>query len=298
MPEAEIHYLSKEKFYPILKANPNIDHIHTINDDLGSVLKTLKSIEFDFVVDLHKNLRSSRAKLALKKPSGNFKKLNFRKWLLVNLKINTLPDKHIVDRYFEAVSKLNIINDNKGLDYFIPVDDRITLDKLPIEYIGGFIAFAIGGMHYTKMYPEERIIELCHQIKIPIILLGGPEDKERGERIVSHCDGMIYNACGKYSINQSASIINMASKVVSNDTGLMHIAAAFKKEIHSFWGNTIPKFGMYPYLPEGQGRSTIHEVKGLSCRPCTKIGYEKCPKKHFKCMIDIDVKEILDDINR
>ena len=297
IPGVEIHYLCKERFFPILKTNPYIDHIHTYKDDLGSVLKKLKSLEFDFVVDLHKNLRSSRVKLALKKPSGTFNKLNYKKWLSVNIKINDLPDEHIVDRYFEAVSRLNIINDNKGLDYFIPEDERLSTDDLPADYGHGFIAFAIGGMHYTKMFPEERIIELCRQINKPIILLGGPEDKEKGERIINQCDGVIYNACGKYSINQSASVIKMATKVLTNDTGLMHIAAAFKKEIHSFWGSTIPQFGMYPYLPEGEGRSVIHEVKDLSCRPCSKIGYEKCPKKHFKCMIDIDVEDILKDIN-
>jgi ADP-heptose:LPS heptosyltransferase len=67
----------------------------------------------------------------------------------------------------------------------------------------------------------------------------------------------------------------------------MHIAAAYKKEIVSFWGNTVPEFGMYPYMPGAETNSTIAEVKGLSCRPCTKIGFSKCPRGHFKCMLDI-----------
>jgi ADP-heptose:LPS heptosyltransferase len=298
VPEAEIHFLTKEKFYPILKANPYIDHIHTFNDELGSVLVTLKAQKFDFVVDLHKNLRSSRVKMSLKRPSGTFNKLNFKKWLLVNFKVNKLPDIHIVDRYFEAVNALKVVNDNRGLDYFIPEEEIFTIDNLSAEYHKGFIAFVIGGMHDTKMFPEERIIESCNQIDMPIILLGGIEDKEKAERIISQSTSEIYNACGRYSINQSAGIIKMASKVLTNDTGLMHIAAAFKKEIHSFWGNTIPQFGMFPYLPDGEGKSFIHEVKGLSCRPCSKIGYEKCPKKHFRCMMDIEVGEMLMDINK
>jgi ADP-heptose:LPS heptosyltransferase len=298
LPEAEIHFLTKEKFHPILKANPYIDHIHTFNDELGPVLETLKAQKFDFVVDLHKNLRSSRVKMSLKRPSGTFNKLNFKKWLLVNFKVNKLPDIHIVDRYFEAVTALTVVNDNRGLDYFIPEEEIFTIDDLPAEYHKGFIAFVIGGMHDTKMFPEERIIESCNQIDMPIILLGGIEDKEKAERIISQSTSEIYNACGRYSINQSAGIIKMASKVLTNDTGLMHIAAAFKKEIHSFWGNTIPQFGMFPYLPDGEGKSIIHEVKGLACRPCSKIGYEKCPKKHFRCMMDIEVGEMLKDINK
>jgi ADP-heptose:LPS heptosyltransferase len=75
--------------------------------------------------------------------------------------------------------------------------------------------------------------------------------------------------------------------VITADTGLMHIAAAYKKEVHSFWGNTIPEFGMYPLMPEGKKHlSHIHQVEQLSCRPCSKIGFENCPKNHFKCMME------------
>jgi ADP-heptose:LPS heptosyltransferase len=67
---------------------------------------------------------------------------------------------------------------------------------------------------------------------------------------------------------------------------MMHIAAAFKKKIYSVWGNTIPAFGMTPYLADDKLK--IIEVENLSCRPCTKIGFEKCPKGHFDCMQKID----------
>jgi ADP-heptose:LPS heptosyltransferase len=81
-------------------------------------------------------------------------------------------------------------------------------------------------------------------------------------------------------------LLRQSEKVISPDTGLMHIASALKKEIISVWGNTVPAFGFSPYLP-GAG-SRIVQVSGLSCQPCSKIGYEKCPKGHFKCMREID----------
>ncbi|RTQ44044.1 glycosyl transferase, partial [Hymenobacter gummosus] len=68
-------------------------------------------------------------------------------------------------------------------------------------------------------------------------------------------------------------------------TGQMHIAAAFRKEIISVWGNTVPEFGMYPFRTEFRAL----EVEGLGCRPCSKIGYEKCPQGHFRCMRDIRI---------
>lgn len=297
MPAVEVHYLTKEKFLPVLSANPNIYKVHTLKDDLAPLIRELKKLEFDFIVDLHRNLRSSRVKLALKRPSGTFNKLNIEKWMLVNFKIDRLPRIHIVDRYFEAVKSLGINNDGKGLDYFIPEEDLLGPADLPAGYEKGFIAFVIGGMHYTKMLPEEKIMELLALLDMPVMLLGGPADRERGERIVKASVKNVHNACGELSINQSASVIQRAAKVLTNDTGLMHIAAAFKKDIYSFWGNTVPAFGMYPYLPEGEGSMEIMEVTGLSCRPCTKIGHSRCPKRHFRCMMDLDMKALAEKLN-
>ncbi len=154
------------------------------------------------------------------------------------------------------------------------------------------MGWAIGGNHNTKIYPVEKIIEACREIKSPVILLGGKEDLEKGEEIKKAIGDRIFNACGKFNINQSASLVQQADKIVTNDTGLMHIASAFKKEIISLWGNTIPEFGMYPYMPGNENKSTILEVKNLKCRPCSKLGYKKCPKKHFDCMNKIDTSSI------
>jgi heptosyltransferase-2 len=217
---------------------------------------------------------------------------------MVNLKVNYLPDKHIVDRYFAAVKNLGVNNDGLGLAYYIPDEDRLEKKDLPPSHAGGFIAFVVGGMHYTKMLPDDKIMQLCNKIDKPVILMGGKDDMPKGERITLQCDRKVFNACGLYNINQSASIISMADMVISNDTGLMHIAAAFKKEIYSIWGNTIPEFGMYPYMPGNENKSHIIEVKNLSCRPCSKLGYSNCPKKHFRCMMDINISKLASDINR
>ena len=156
----------------------------------------------------------------------------------------------------------------------------------------------IGGKHNTKIFPIEKVIEVCKQLNKPVYLLGGKQDFLRGEAIWAACGDRVYNACGQYSLNQSASLVRQAEAVLSNDTGLMHIAAAFRKKIVSVWGNTIPEFGMYPYLPGMNSRSSyMAEVKGLSCRPCSKLGYKSCPKKHFRCMTDIDTQKISGFLN-
>ena len=298
LPGAEVHYCTKKAFQSILAHNPHVDKVHVLGDNLGNLVQELKAENFDYVVDLHNNLRTRIIKTRLGKPSRSFNKLNYEKWLMVNFKLNRLPDVHIVQRYLDAAVSLGVKDDGKGLEYFIPAQDEVDMRTLPAAFQNGYVAFAIGAQHYTKRLPTERIIELCEQLQQPIILLGGKEDANTGEQIANHFANRptsneqritkIYNACGKYNLNGSASLVKQATQVISHDTGLMHIAAAFQKDIISVWGNTIPEFGMYPF----RTKYKVLEVKGLSCRPCSKIGYKKCPKGHFKCMRDISFDDL------
>lgn len=292
---AEVHFLTKKAFTPILAHNPYIDKLHVLQDSLNQTIDTLKQEEFDYIIDLHHNLRTFRVKNKLKVLSFSFNKLNIEKWLMVTFKIKRLPDKHIVDRYFETVQLFDVVNDGKGLDYFISPADEVDVTQLPETFRNGYIGFVIGAKHNTKKIPVQKIISLLGKINKPVIILGGKEDTGEGDEIANALGGRIYNACGKYSLGQSASLVKQADAVIAHDTGLMHIAAAFKKKIVSVWGNTIPEFGMYPYAA-GTG-SQIVEVKGLKCRPCSKIGYTKCPKGHFNCMNLINEQQITDAIN-
>ena len=296
---AEIHYVTKIQFRGLLTENPYVDKIHVLEGELQPLIKELRSEKFDYIIDLHNNLRTRILKMALGVKSFSYNKLNWEKWLMVNFKINKLPSIHIVDRYLSTLQPLNVKNDSLGLDYFIPTSDEVPNDWIPETHRTGFVAFAIGGQHGTKKLPVKRMIELCDKINRPIILLGGKEDIDAAEKIEQFfrvngestiSEGeiqtdlnkrtIIYNACGKYNINQSASIVKKADYVFTHDTGLMHIAAAFKKEVFSIWGNTIPLFGMYPY----RTKFKVLENNKLDCRPCSKIGYNKCPKGHFNCM--------------
>ncbi|MEM6358741.1 MAG: glycosyltransferase family 9 protein [Bacteroidota bacterium] len=298
LPEAQIHFCTKREYLSILAENAYIDKIHVFENSLRDLIKSLKKEGFDLIVDLHRNLRTLLIKLQLGVKSYSFNKLNREKWLLVNFKINKLPNVHIVDRYMETVKPLGIKMDALGLDFFIPEKDEVAITSLPETHQKGYVALAIGAQHHTKKLPFKRMVELCDKINKPIVLLGGKGDMEMGERVTNffrkttksepHEEGLlklnkktiIYNVCGKYNLNQSASIIKKANYVFTHDTGLMHIAAAFKKQIFSIWGNTIPSFGMYPY----RTKFTIFENNRLDCRPCSKIGFNKCPKGHFKCM--------------
>lgn len=297
---AEVHYLTKKAFLPVLAANPYIDKIHTLENDLDAVINKLQDEDFDYVIDLHHNFRTLRVKRALDKQSFSFDKLNIKKWLLTSFKINHMPDVHIVDRYLDTLKSFNIKNDGQGLDYFIPEKDQVKEEDIPASHHAGYIGVVIGAALNTKKYPLHKLKELCTLIDHPIILLGGKEDREEGDAIAALDPVKIYNACGKFNLNESADLVRRSKLIISNDTGLMHIASAFRKPIISIWGNTVPEFGMYPYYPEAApGASSMFdlmEVKGLGCRPCSKIGYDKCPKKHFKCMEQTTAESVYEKV--
>ncbi len=295
--QAEVHVLTRKSNRNIFVSNPYVDQVHAYENSLSEVIPVLKKENYDHIVDLHKNLRSFRVRLTLKRPASSFPKLNVQKYLLVNFKINRMPAVHIVDRYFEAVKPLGVINDSLGLDYFIPEQDQLQHVDLPEAFRNGFVAVVVGGKHATKVLPAEKVIDVCRHLSCPVVLLGGPEDAKMADNIANQL-GRVWNSCGLLNLNQSASILKLAKSVLTNDTGLMHIAAAFHKPIVSVWGNTIPELGMYPYLPSAGDQSVIIENKSLKCRPCSKIGFQKCPKAHFKCMLDLNPHQIADAVTR
>lgn len=296
VPEIELHFLTKKVFAPVVEANPYIDRLHLLGDDLDAMITDLKKEKFDFIVDLHHNLRTLKVKRALKCKAKSFNKLNLKKWLLTNFKVNLMPDIHIVDRYMETAMDLGIQHDGKGLDYFVPAASVVRQDDIPVSHHLGYIGLVIGAAHATKRLPLEKLRDLVAMIDHPIIVLGGPEDRLNGEALAATDPIKVYNACGKFSLNESADLVRQAKLIISHDTGLMHIAAAFGKPVISIWGNTVPAFGMYPYYGKKSYNQVqpfeVVEVKGLSCRPCSKIGYEECPKKHFKCMNEISLPKV------
>ena len=296
-PKAEIHYATKKAFHSIVKHNPYISKVHLLEDSVINLIKELREERFDYVIDLHNNQRTWLIKAMLGVKSFSFDKINFEKWLMVNFKINRLPKVHIVDRYLATCKTLGVENDGEGLDYFISAEDEVNIQSFPVGFRNGYIGWVIGAKHATKRFPLNKIVNALLKISGPVVLMGGKEDADVGERIVELAGGKnIFNACGKYSLNQSASLVKQAHLIVANDTGLMHMAAAYKKPVISIWGNTIPEFGMTPYYGKNYlatgNKSRQFEVSGLSCRPCSKLGYSACPKGHFKCMNMIDEVEV------
>lgn len=293
VPDAEVHFLVNDRFRSAVEHNPYIDKLHVLAHSWELMTEELKTENYDYIIDLHHNIKTLRVKKALKVKSFSFYKLNIQKYFLTAFKINLLPEVHIVDRYMKTVESFGVKNDGRGLDYFIASKEETKREDIPGSHHAGYIACVIGAAHHTKKWPVHKWKEFCREMKHPIILLGGAEDRIKGDEIAAVDSIKVYNACGKFSLNESADLVRKAKLVITHDTGLMHIAAAFKKPVISIWGNTVPAFGMTPYYGAAMVPDVIMQVKRLWCRPCSKIGYGKCPLGHFKCMEKISADEVL-----
>lgn len=284
---AEIHFLTYSKFIDIILANPYIDRVIAVDRLNANLIISLRRENYHLLIDLHKNLKTLIIKNLLLKKSISFKKLNLQKWVLVNFGIDLMPDKHLIDRYFEALRSISIVDDGQGMDFFYEVNiDRQTelLSLLPKRYL----CLVLGGTYLTKRIPATKCSEIITSSHLPVVLLGGNDvEKEAGSLQALH--PRVINLVGKLSLHESAFCIDKSSGVITGDTGLMHMAAALKKPIAMVWGGTSPEIGMYPYYGKNNQNLSIHyRVTGLNCQPCSKIGKNRCPKGHFDCMMKQD----------
>ena len=286
-PDSKIDVLTKKEFAFVWEGNPHIENILIWGVPQDS--KTWKQTSYDVIFDLHNNLRSLQVKmLRWDCPSITLDKQNFRKLLLVATKKTLLKITPIVDRYSNMLRILGIEDDRQGLDFFGLQEfeaDKILpsgFNQLPKSYY----ALALGGSFATKQIPLKTYLKFFKETEheVPFVLLGGGADTHLAESLEREFPDCFINLCGKLTLGQSAWVVKNAAVLISGDTGLAHIGAALGVNILWIWGSTTPQLGMMsPCKPE-MGELISMEVLGLSCRPCSKLGHHKCPKKHFKCM--------------
>lgn len=283
--EDEVHFLTKPSFRFLLEHNPHVDRIWEYSKN---VIEELKKEKFDLIIDLHHNIRSKKATSGLHVPTYSVDKENYRKWLMVNFKSPyELP--HIVDRYLSTYPPL--VNDGYGLDYFpSPTVKHPTSSKTPE------VIFGIGGQHYTKRMPASMWSNLAQQIQAEIAVVGGPEDAQEAALITGN---HVESFAGTIGLDQTALLISSSKLVITHDTAVMHMAAAYQKPTFSIWGNTVPEFGMAAHFSKDASARTLSRqyVVGPACQPCSKIGFDVCPIGNFNCMKKQPISTIAKDVN-
>lgn len=297
-PACEIHYLTKSAYIPLLQHNPHLTAVHGLTDNFSQLIDKLQAEAFDYVLDLHTNIRSWRVKRALGRPSRSLNKENWKKYRMTRFKHRHLKIKHIVNRYGDTMSLLGVSLDDEGLDLFLPQELEALATSIFQTHeinpdIQKVLAVVLGASYPTKRWKSENFAPLLNMYRAPVLLIGGQDTQEEAQKIGAGLNVPFMDAVGKYDLLTSAALMKKCHEVLAHDTGFMHIAAAFRQPVYSIWGNTIPGFGMTPY----KTRHKIIEVEGLDCRPCSKLGFEHCPRGHFRCMNDLTPKLVLEHIH-
>ncbi len=323
-PDAEINYCTKKSNADLIRYNPAINKVLEVSDDmdfaeLRLLKKVLKKEKYDLVIDLHNNLRTFYLKIFLRLNSKVlvFKKYSFRKFLLVHFKINFMKDlPQISGRYINTLQ--NIIDTSKPCilspeiytyDYSREQADKL-FTSLNVPNNSKLVCIVPSSKHFTKTYPPDNYIELINKFdknEYKFILAGKGEDKTNIEKIKSKTGGNVFDLCDKLSSLELYEIIKKCDLVISGDTGPMHIAEAGGVPIIMLAGSSVKEFGFYPIessppaplLLQRRGeKNMVLEINELSCRPCSHIGGDSCPKGHFKCMKDITPEKIFGTVEQ
>ena len=295
---AEVHVLVQALPAEVLAGNPYVARLILHGTPEASPAR-LRAEGYDLVVDLHCNLRSHALRLALGLPAVGYRKRNLEKWLLTR-GVDLLGREHLVDRYFRALAPLGVRDDGEGLDYFVAEGEleaaRLRLGDLGVVPPRRYAALVLAATRATKRPTAELAAAIVAGCAEPVVLFGGADVRgladdvvARLERTGSGSGALPIDTCGRLGLRESCALLAEASVVVTPDTGLMHVAAALGRPIVTLWGNTAPGFGMYPANAR-ERPELVHdaEVVGLGCHPCSRIGYDACPRGHFRCMRDQD----------
>jgi len=291
-PSVEIDFVLREEYKDLLQLNPHIQNLFCYNNEKEKVKNLKDKIcdnNYDLIIDLQNNLRSWLLLKCYGSSVIRFKKNNFYKFLLVHFKINKLKNAKPIPVRFASILE-NFKLDDKG--------PQLITDKTQSPALNGvenLVGICPGSKHFTKMWLEEYFIKLGKLLaenNYKVVLFGGKDDKEVCERIASNLSSAI-NLGNDDNILQTAADMKNCKVIYCNDSGLMHTATAVSVPVIAFFGSTVKEFGFTPY----NSKYLILENNSLSCRPCTHIGRDSCPKKHFKCMKDTTPQLAFEKLN-
>jgi lipopolysaccharide heptosyltransferase II len=313
-PSAQIDFIVRKEYAELIRNNRNLTHVFEFDSKTGisglrELKKLLRLIHYNLVVDIHNSLRSRyiRWKLGADNVVVLHKRI-FARTMLIRKKKNFYRSiVSVADRYIESLHKYKIKNDGKGLELFISVEIRARaftkMNKLGVHLSGMMIGFCPSAKHATKCWPQEKFTELgirlANKYDAKVLLFGSSDDKKKCLAIANAINdrsrkGKAIDLSGELSLLESAVAMEACTVVVTNDSGLMHIASAMKEKVVAIFGPTVREFGFFPVGKD----QIVLERKDLYCRPCSHIGGKACPEKHFRCMNEIQIEEVAEAVKR
>lgn len=309
--DARIDFVVRKEYAELVRYNHHLSVVHEYDPETGfeglqKLARVLRDEQYELAVDIHDSIRTKFLRAACGTKSVVVDKRKMERWLLINLKRNAYDDSlFVAERYIETLKKYGITNDAKGLEIFIPDSTLFEISgkmaALRLNEFEKVVGICPGSKHFTKRWQKEKFAEVAvraaKDFNAKILLFGGKEERDDCEFVADEVMRRISersasNFAGNFTLLETAAALEFCDVVVTNDSGLMHLAAAKKKKIVAIFGSTSREFGFAPYGTE----SVIIENNDLDCRPCTHIGRKSCPKEHFKCMADITAEKVYDAV--
>lgn len=306
-PDGQIDYVTRSEYAELVKSNQNLNQTYEFDarngfDGLRALKKKIKEAGYDLIVDIHDSLRSKYLRSLRGPKHVVVNKRVLERSMLVNLKKNLYKGYvPVVDRYIETLNEFGVANDGKGLELHIP--DEVLfgvsgkLAKLKLNRFEKVVGLCPGARHFTKRWPADRYARVgaafVQKTDAKVLLFGGAADEPVCNQICWDINNQVgveraASLCGQFRLLETAAAMEFCDVVITNDTGLMHIATAMHRKIVAIFGSTVKEFGFFPYDPS----AVVLEQPGLSCRPCSHIGRSKCPEKHFRCMLEIEADQV------
>lgn len=309
-PLARIDFCTKEQYAYLVKSNPIVHKVIKAKTELNySALKDLRMLikmsNYNIIIDLQNNIKSLYLRTIQDAGILVFNKHSFRKFLLVNFKINLLKDfPPIITRYRKVLSKnasAEEINRPELPEVFTDAASERSVENmlasLGINKDTPIICIPAVSKHFTKTYPAEYYAEVINNYPDPraVFFLTGEGTDSKNINIIKSLtkDKKVYDLCDKLEIQDLISLVKRCNLMICGDTGPMHIAEALNIPIIMLAGSSVKEFGFYP-----QSQNAAVLENNLKCRPCSHYGKEKCPKGHFKCMVEITPEMVLSKVHK
>lgn len=305
-PDASIDFVVKKQFSQLIKNNPHINNVIDLDTSLGFVglkqlRKQIQESNYDIFLDIHKNFRSLYCRSFLRKTKvSRYRKNVVKRTLLTSFGIDLYSDElPVYQRFIDAAKLYGVDYDGKKTEFYLSEEDITDFQRIAkengIDVERKYLVFGPGASFSNKQWPLEYftiLADMLQKHRIQIIIIGGKSEEKFSSEICSGSSNKnLVNLSGKLSLLQSATILKHAGLTVVNDTGMLHLSEALGVPVVGLYGPTSHQLGYYPILENSKGMGIE-----LSCRPCSKMGANSCPKKHFKCMKDLKPEMVYNEI--
>jgi heptosyltransferase-2 len=312
IPDCTIDYMCIPATANVLQNNPHIRNIIIYDKKSGNkltklkrIISTVRSEKYDMVICPHRSFRSalityySRAKIRI---GFNKNSLSF----LLTQKAVYNKNEHEIKRNLSLINNIpGIKPQNSDLilkpELFPTSDDKDIVNSLlksaQPQPVNKLLSFAPCSKWFTKKIPENKSAEIINSLissDYSVAIIGGKDDEDYCNSVMNQIKNKskLINFAGKLTPVQSSFVIQKSSILITVDSAAAHLGASTDTPVVMIYGSTVPAFGFYPLT----SKNIIIENNSLDCRPCTNHGRASCPKKHFKCMKEINIEQTKNSI--